>query len=327
MKLRRALGYPRALTEIPLTPPPVGTSSRCARRRAGAAAHSIRGVSARSTIERLVEQHTRGLHLCVGLDTDPQRLPQSVAPDAPVHERVIAFNQAIIDATADLVCAYKPNVAFYEALGRPGFAALAATVQFARKRAPDAIVVIDAKRADIGSTNEGYVEAIFTQLGGDALTVHPYLGSEALDPFLQQRDRLIFVLARTSNPGAAEFQDLMVGDLPLYRRVARTVASKWNHEGNCGLVVGATYAEELEEIRRDVGADMPFLIPGVGAQGGDLEAVVDVHRSTGSNSFLINASRSVLYASRGSDFAEAARAEAVALDTAIRTLLDISQPE
>jgi orotidine-5'-phosphate decarboxylase len=259
--------------------------------------------------------------LCVGLDTDPRRLPQSVAPGAAMGERVVAFNRAVIEATADLVCAFKPNAAFYEALGAPGFAALSATVEFIREHAPHALVLIDAKRADIGSTNQGYIEAIFNQLNADAVTVHPYLGGEALEPFLAERDKLIFVLARTSNPGAAEFQDLDVGGVPLYRYVARTVARDWSSHGNCGLVVGATYVHELREIRGDVGPDMPILIPGVGAQGGDLQAVVRTHRDARSKAFVINASRSVLYASQGTDFAQAARAEAASLDEAIGDLL------
>jgi orotidine-5'-phosphate decarboxylase len=283
--------------------------------------HSICDVSATSTRERFAALHAHGLHLCIGLDSDPARLPKVVMPGAAPAERTVAFNRAIIEATADLVCAYKPNVAFYEALGEPGFAALAATVACVRDLAPEALVIIDAKRADIGSTNEGYTRAIFEHLGADAVTVHPYLGGEALEPFLAQREKLIFVLARTSNPGAGEFQDLEVEGVPLYRHVARTVAQNWNAHGNCGLVVGATYAEELEEIRGDVGRELPILIPGVGAQGGDLTAVVRVHKAVGSHAFVINASRSVLYADPGAGFATAARLEAEALHNTICSLI------
>jgi orotidine-5'-phosphate decarboxylase len=235
---------------------------------------------------------------------------------------VVAFNSAIIDATCDVASAYKPNIAFYEALGADGFDALARTIKETRSLAPGIPVIVDAKRGDIGSTNAGYVTAIFDELGADAVTVHPYLGGEALGPFLERREALIFVLARTSNPGAREFQDLACGDLPLYRHVARTVARDWNTHGNCGLVVGATYPAELAEIRRDVSRSLPILVPGVGAQGGDLEAVINSEVEAGSSSFLINAARSILYASEDGTFAEAARDEAHRLHRTIGSLAE-----
>jgi orotidine-5'-phosphate decarboxylase len=257
-------------------------------------------------------------HLVVGLDVNPARLPESVAPGASPAERVVEFNRRIVEATADLACAYKPNSAFYEALGEDGFHALEETIATIRERAPGAAVILDAKRADIGSTNAGYVTAAFDRLGADAITVHPYLGGEALAPFLERTEKLIFVLARTSNPGAGELQDLVADGLPLYRHVARAVASGWNAAGNCGLVVGATYPEEMRAIREDVPAEMPILIPGVGAQGGDVAAVVAANRDAGSDAFLIAASRSIVYASSGEDFANAARAAAQSLDTEVR---------
>lgn len=269
-------------------------------------------------IELLGEHFAHGKHLVVGLDTDPSRIPHSVAGGASPAERVIEFNRKIVEATADVVCAYKPNAAFYEALGEDGFYALGETVATIRDRAPDAAVILDAKRADIGSTNGGYVTAAFDQLGADALTVHPYLGGEALAPFLEQTEKLIFVLARTSNPGAGEFQDLVADGVPIYRHVARAVAGRWNSAGNCGLVVGAPYPEEMRVIREDIPAKMPILIPGVGAQGGDVAATVAANRDAGSNAFLIAASRSIIYASAREDFAEAARAAAQALDAEIR---------
>lgn len=272
-----------------------------------------------SCAELVASHFAAGRHLVVGLDTDPARLPESVAPGAAPSERVVAFNRLIVDATADVACAYKPNSAFYEALGKDGFAVLEATIAAIREGAPDAAVILDAKRADIGSTNAGYVAAAFDQLGADAVTVHPYLGGEALVPFLERADKLIFVLARTSNPGASELQDLVADGAPLYRHVARTVAANWNAAGNCGLVVGATYPEEMRAIREDIPAAMPILIPGVGAQGGDVAAVVATNRAAGSNAFLIAASRSIIYASAGEDFAEAARAAAQSLDTEIRS--------
>jgi orotidine-5'-phosphate decarboxylase len=187
-----------------------------------------------------------------------------------------------------------------------------------RELAPEAIVLLDAKRADIGSTNAGYVAAAFEELGVDAITVHPYLGREAMAPFLERPEKLLFVLARTSNPGAGEFQDLAIDGAPLHRHVARAVAERWNGNGNCGLVVGATYPEEMRAIREDVPPTMPFLIPGIGTQGGDLAAVVAAHREASSDAYLIAASRSIIYSSSAADFAEAAKREARALDQAIR---------
>jgi orotidine-5'-phosphate decarboxylase len=274
-----------------------------------------------SCAELLRAHFAVGRHLVVGLDTDPARLPESLAPGAAPAERVIEFNRCVVEATADLACAYKPNAAFYEALGAEGFRALGETIDAIRAGAPDAAVILDAKRADIGSTNAGYVTAAFDQLGADAVTLHPYLGGEALSPFLERTEKLIFVLARTSNPGAGEFQDLLADGVPLYRHVARTVAGSWNAAGNCGLVVGATYPEEMRAIREDIPAEMPILIPGVGAQGGDVAAVVGANREGSSNAFAIAASRSIIYASAGGDFAEAARAASQALDAEIRAAL------
>ncbi len=272
----------------------------------------------RNAPEMLAAHFASGRHLCVGLDPVLERLPVSVAPEGDAAERVVAFGRALVEATAGVAAAYKPNSAFYEALGEGGFRALRETVAAIRELAPEAIVLLDAKRADIGSTNAGYVTAAFDELGAEAITVHPYLGGEALAPFLERAEKLVFVLARTSNPGAGELQDLNADGLPLYRQVARAVAGRWNANGNCGLVVGATYPEEMAAIRGDVPAAMPFLIPGIGAQGGDLDAVVAAHREAGSDAYLIAASRSIIYASPGEDFARAARREAEALDAAIR---------
>jgi orotidine-5'-phosphate decarboxylase len=271
-----------------------------------------------SCAELLAAHFAAGRHLAVGLDTDPGRIPESVAPGAAPGERVVELNRRIVESTADLACAYKPNAAFYEALGADGFRALSETVVAIRDSAPDAAVILDAKRADIGSTNAGYVAAAFDRLGADAVTVHPYLGGEALAPFLERSEKLIFALARTSNPGAGEFQDLLSDGVPLYRHVARAVARRWNTAGNCGLVVGATYPEEMRAVREDIPASMPILIPGAGAQGGDVGAAVAANREAGSDAFLIAASRSILYASSGKDFAEAARSAAEALDAEIR---------
>lgn len=272
-----------------------------------------------SCAELLAAHFAQGRHLVVGLDTDPQRIPAAVAPGAEPGERVLEFNRRIVEATAGLACAYKPNAAFYEALGSDGFRVLEETTAAIHASAPDAAVILDAKRADIGSTNAGYVVAAFDRLGADAVTVHPYLGGEALAPFLERDGKLVFVLARTSNPGAGELQDLVADGVPLYRHVARAVARDWNAKGNCGLVVGATYPEEMRAIRADVPTSMPILIPGAGAQGGDVAATVAANVEAGSDAYLIAASRSIIYASSGKDFAEAARAAAQALDTEIRT--------
>ena len=201
------------------------------------------------------------------------------------------FNERVVEATLDIAAAFKPNTAFYEALGAAGWEALRQTVDHIHRVAPEIPVILDAKRADIGSTNEGYVRAIFDEVGADAVTVHPYLGEHALRPFLDRPGVGVFVLARTSNPGAGEFQDLLVDGLPLYRQVARRVARAWSAQARLGLVVGATYTRELEEIRADVSPDVPILIPGVGAQGGDLHAAVRANLQAGSRAFVINVSR------------------------------------
>lgn len=247
--------------------------------------------------------------VCVGLDSDYQQLPETVKQGRSIEEVMFAFNRAIIDATHDLVCAYKPNAAFYEAQGDAGLRALTRTVQYIKEAYPSIPVILDAKRADIGSTNLGYVQAAFDQIGVDAITVHPYLGKEALAPFLARADKGIIVLAKTSNPGAGEFQDLPVGPAqePLYQIVARHVAEQWNANGNCGIVIGATYPQDLRKAREIVG-DMPILIPGIGTQGGAVAATVAAGKDSKGQGMIINATRSIIFASRGSDFAQAARA-------------------
>ncbi|MEK7132546.1 MAG: orotidine-5'-phosphate decarboxylase [Patescibacteria group bacterium] len=257
-----------------------------------------------------------GNFLCVGLDSEPEKIPQS-ARKATVRDTIFSFNKQIIDATHDIVCAFKPNSAFYEAHGDGGLLALSDTVSYIHKVASDVPVILDAKRADIGNTNDGYVEAVFDRLGMDALTVHPYLGREALEPFLARSEKGIIVLCKTSNPGAGEFQDMLVDGEPLYKIVAKHVSEKWNKNGNCGLVVGATYPDDLKKVRAIVG-DMPILIPGIGAQGGDLERAVLAGKNSRGRGMIISVSRAVLFASDGSGFAGAAREKAIELDSAIR---------
>lgn len=260
-----------------------------------------------------------GKFLCVGLDTDIAKVPE-VARKGSIRETIVAFNTAIIDATKDVVCAFKPNSAFYEAYGEEGCGALRETIVYIQSVAPDVPVILDAKRADIGNTNEGYAIAAFDYLGADAITVHPYLGSKALAPLFARADKGIIVLCKTSNEGAGEVQDMDVGGEPLYLRIARLVATHWNKEGNCALVAGATYPQELARVRTAVGR-MPILIPGVGAQGGDVAETVAAGKDDRGRGMIISASRSVLFASAGADFPEAARLEAKRIDGMIRSAL------
>ena len=267
----------------------------------------------------LENQWEHNKFLCVGLDSDIGKIPDVIRQPG-VGETLVAFNKAIIDATKDVVCAYKPNSAYYEAHGDMGWAALEETVEYIRSEAPEVPVIIDAKRGDIGNTNNGYVEAFFERMEADAITVHPYMGSESLAPLLERKDKGVIVLCRTSNPGAGEFQDLEIGGEHLYKLVARHVASEWNTNGNCSIVVGATYPDELRNVREIVG-DMPILIPGIGAQGGDLEKTVAAGKDERGKGMMIAVSRSVIFASGGADFAGAARAKAEELDAVIRKTL------
>ena len=231
--------------------------------------------------------------LCVGLDSALERLPERFR-NAELPQ--FAFNRWIIEQTYPYVAAYKPNVAFYEAQGEQGLASLAATARYLQEHHSDILTICDAKRGDIGSTNAGYVTAIFDTLGFDAVTLSPYLGREALAPFLAREDRASIILCRTSNPGAGEFQDLTVGGAPLWRVVAERVSRDWNARGNCMLVAGATYPDELREIRAIVG-EMTLLVPGVGAQGGDLDATLRAGLNRASLGLIINSSRGIIFAS------------------------------
>lgn len=251
--------------------------------------------------------------LCVGLDSDFKKLPEKFKS---VQFPQFEFNKWIIEETHEYVGSYKPNTAFYEARGEQGWKELTMTVQYIKKNYPDIFVIADAKRADIGSTNEGYVTAIFDTLGADAITVHPYLGQEALQPFLARKDKTSIILCRTSNPGAGEIQDLLVQSdssnhttiralseaKPLWWHVAKKVSTQWNINNNCMLVVGATYPEEMKQIRDLVG-DMPILVPGVGAQGGSVEEVMKAGLNSQKAGLYISSSRGII-------FAENPRAEA-----------------
>ncbi len=253
--------------------------------------------------------------LCVGLDSEMSKLPERIRTGPKPQA---TFNKAIIYATQDLVCAYKPNIAFYEARGTEGIEDLKNTCDFLRAHYPEIPIILDAKRADIGNTNEGYVSFIFDYLGADAVTLHPYLGREALKPFLDRKDKGCIILCRTSNPGSGEYQDLKIDGKPLYQVVAERVGKEWNVNGNCALVVGATYPEELAAVRKLV-PDMPLLIPGIGAQGGDIEKTVKAGVDSKGKNAMINASRSIIFASSGMDFAPKARAEAETLRNSINS--------
>lgn len=243
--------------------------------------------------------------ICVGLDPDMDKIPAHIKQK---ENSFFEFNKAIIDATYDLVCTYKPNSAFYEAEGEWGIRQLKMTCEYLKQKYPQIPVLLDFKRGDIGNTNEKYAQFAFEYLQVDAVTVQPYQGREALDPFLKRKDKGIFILCKTSNPGSSELQGLMVDGTPLYEIVAKKAAGKWNENKNCFLVVGATYPEELKKIRGIVG-DMDILVPGVGKQGGDLKTILDAGLTKGKRGLIINMSRAVLYASDKEDFAQKAREE------------------
>lgn len=231
--------------------------------------------------------------LCVGLDANLEQLPARFREQAQPQ---FVFNQWIIEQTHPFVSAYKPNSAFYEARGAAGWQELQLTMDYLHQQHPEIPVILDAKRADIGNTNQGYVTAIFDQLGMDAVTLHPYLGMAALAPFLERSDKGCIILCKTSNPDSGELQDLPVADGQLlWQLVAQQVASKWNRLGNCLLVVGATYPEELAQVRKLTG-EMTFLVPGIGAQGGDVAATVKAGLNSAGKGLIINSARGIIFA-------------------------------
>jgi len=271
--------------------------------------------------------------VCVGLDSDVTKISSGkkqypVSNPTEQYLSLFLFNKDIIEATHDLVCSYKLNTAFYESIGHEGINALKDTCDYLKKYYPEIPIIIDAKRGDIGNTNEGYVQFIFTYLGADAVTIHPYLGEEAIRPFLMQKDKGIIILCRTSNPGAGEFQDLVISNevrdpvtegnvnkkknasldfsatprnnkngLKLYQYVAYQVTKNWNKNKNCLLVVGATYPKELKEIREIVGDNMTFLVPGIGAQGGNLEATLRAGLNKKKSGLIIHSARAIIFGS------------------------------
>lgn len=260
----------------------------------------------------LAASRTQNSLLCVGLDPEPGRLPAQLR-DMPAARAITYFCRAVVEATAPYVCAFKPNLAFFEVLGPEGMSVFEEVLQAIPRHIP---VIVDAKRGDLGNTARNYAAAFYDVYGCDAVTVNPYLGYDSVAPFLAYREKGVILLCRTSNPSARDFQDLLVcgedGQVrPLYEVVARRVQS-WNTAGNCGLVVGATYPQELRTIR-SMCPDMPILIPGVGAQGGDLEASVVAGVDACGEKAIMAVSRAVLFAGKGTDFATSAANEALAL--------------
>jgi len=242
--------------------------------------------------------------VCVGLDPDLKKIPAHLQKEEyPIFE----FNKTIIDSTADLVCAFKPQIAYYSGTGSEH--ELEMTIDYIHENHPEIPVILDAKRGDIGSTANMYAKEAFDRYKADAVTVNPYMGSDTLKPFLDQRDKGVIILCRTSNPGAKDIQDLEINGNKLYRIIARMASTEWNHNGNILLVVGATYPKELKEIRSIVG-EIPFLVPGIGAQGGDVEKAVTNGMNSKGTGMIINSSRGIIYAGHGTDFARAARSAA-----------------
>lgn len=239
--------------------------------------------------------------LCVGLDIDKEKMPSYLFEESkgPYFE----FNKSIIDSTKDLVCSYKLNMAFYEVLGKQGYELLIKTIDYIPK---DMVIILDGKRNDIGNTAKKYAESMFETLNADAATVNPYLGLDGVKPFLEYEDKCSFILCRTSNSSAREFQDLKSNGKPLYEIVANKI-KYWNSYCNCGAVVGATYPEELKEIRRILGDDAPILIPGIGAQGGDVEKTVKYGTNKDGEMAVIVSSRGIIYAGKGKNYYEFAR--------------------
>ncbi len=260
---------------------------------------------------------TRRSLLCVGLDTDMTRFGE----DADQLE----INRGIIRATSDLAVAYKPNMAFYEAEGHRGMKVLEDTIEVIREEAPNTLIILDAKKGDIGNTSRAYARSAFEVIGADGITVNAYMGKDAVEPFSDYQEKLIFVLCRTSNKGASEVQDLISGDERLYNIMARNIRS-WDRYGNLGAVVGATYPEELGRVREILGPSTPILVPGIGTQGGDLKKVLINGTSEDGTGVLINISRGIMFAFKkdeyqGLSMGEAARRETRKLHEMIRAEL------
>lgn len=244
--------------------------------------------------------------LCIGLDTDKSKIPQYLLE---TKDPVFEFNKTIIDNTHELACSYKLNIAYYSAEGLKGLESLIKTITYVHDRYPDIPVILDAKRADIGSTSQQYAKEVFDLLNSDAVTVNPYFGLDSIQPFLEYKDKGIIILCKTSNPGAYEFQDLLVDNEPLYIKVAKKII-EWNKKyQNCLMVVGATWPEELGKIRK-IASDMFFLVPGIGTQGGHLEKTLKFGLTKDKNGLIIHVGRAIIYAGKDKDFTEKVKEQA-----------------
>ncbi|MCL5439228.1 MAG: orotidine-5'-phosphate decarboxylase [Patescibacteria group bacterium] len=255
--------------------------------------------------------------VCVGLDSEYSKIPQFLKNKYFSCEKtILEFNKAIIKNTFDLVCCYKIQYAFYGALGEEGISALRKTIEYIHERHPEIPVILDAKRNDIGNTSEAYAVEVFDNFGADAATINPYLGKDSCEPFLERKDKGVILLCRTSNLGAGDFQDLITNfngkKMPLYQVVATKISRDWNRNGNCCLVMGATYPKQLKIVRNITG-DMPFLVPGIGSQGGYLENTIKNGIDSKGAGLIINSSRGIIFASNDKDFARKAREEAIKL--------------
>jgi len=306
-------------------------------------------------LKKLEAQWAKGKFVCVGLDPHLDQMPHHFLQEGISQHLLFKFCAEIVYATASCALAFKPNIAFFERYGAKGLEVLARLSECIRTYAPEAVLILDYKRGDIEGTNAGYIDLAFKQIDADAVTINPYLGQQANQPFLDRADRGIIVLCKTSNKGAGEFQDLvtippellnqqvgvwdhtrenerltvglfedwrrqlLASARPLYQHVAYNVKSEWNTGGNCGLVVGATYPDDLAKVRAIVG-DMPILIPGIGAQGGELEATIRAGMDRRGYGMIVNSSRGIIHASRQPDFAEIARAKTIELHDAINAV-------
>lgn len=245
--------------------------------------------------------------LCIGLDTDIEKVPNYLLSS---KDPIFEFNRKIIDQTYDLVCAYKPQIAYYEAHGIEGLKSLKKTVDYINKNFPYIPIICDAKRADIGSTSLQYAKSLFDYFNFDAITVNPYLGFDALEPFLNYKNKGVIILCRTSNPGASDFQDLKIKNESLYIKIAKKII-QWNRKyKNCLMVMGATYPKEILAIRK-IAPEMFFLIPGIGTQGGNLQKTLEYGLTRKKSGLIINSSRAIIYASSAQDFARRAREKAI----------------
>lgn len=276
-------------------------------------------------LENLIQKNNS--LLCIGLDTDINKIPKHLLEK---EDSVFEFNKTIIDKTHDLVCSYKLNIAYYSAEGLKGLESLIKTIRYIHDRYSNTPVILDAKRADVGHTSEAYAKEVFEQINADSVTVNPYLGFDAVEPFLKYKDKGVIILCRTSNPGASDFQDLLVtpdvsigihirsgnvaphreNGLPLYLKVAKKIVEWDKKYGNCLMVVGATWPREMKKIR-EIAKDMFFLVPGIGTQGGDLENTLKNGLTKNKSGLIIHSARAIIYASNGEDFAEKARQKAI----------------